>query len=437
MSHDITRRTCLAALATATLAMARRTVGGRLRLSVPWGLSQLDPHDANDPAAAFFGSAVAEAMFGRDSRGRYYPTLAHEMPTPDRGGCVVRLRAGLKSSAGHPIDNRDLVWSVTRARRFGARALLAGMPNPKRLPDDPLAVVFDNTPAEQVLAALSSPLCALLPRAFGPKEPEGTGAFRASLSGGELLLQRNVYGARGPSYLEAIEVRSASDLAEGLRQFESGEVDLGWLGRGLHHPREDSRLVNAGRIGWVVLHSGKRVGPWGSPGAAAGLLASIAPSQLERFGLGNVGRASTRHTYGGQDCELLTRSDSTYLVELGRSLSELLGSAGHRIQLVPSSANELARRKQDGDFGFILDITRSLGPSQRELQLSLLQEANTELARRPPAIPTGISDEALVQRTTAMLNMAAIGELNVVVGAMPHLQGLAGWQPGDFWILDS
>ncbi len=424
-------------MASGALAMGRTPVGGRLRLSVPWSLTRLDPHDQNDPAAAFFAPAVAEPVFGVDARGRIYPTLAAELPQKTKTGCVVRLRPGLRSTAGRAIDNRDLTWSVARARRFGASALLAGLPNPKRVPGDALAVSFDSATPERVLGPLASPLCALLPRAFGPQEPDGTGPFRARLHDGLLELSRNPHAARGPAFLQSIEVQPARDLAEALRQFESGEVDLGWLGRGLHGPRKDSRLVDAGRVGWVVLHSGSQAGAWGAPGAAAGLLASIAASRLERFGLGEVGRASSRHAYAGPDCELLTREDSSYLVELARSLSELLGSDGHRIRLVTASAEVIRKRKRSRDFGFLLDMTRSLGPELSHLQLSLLQEASPELARRPPAIPQGMNRSVLVQRTTAMLSMAVVGELKVVVGKAPQLHGVEGWQPGDFWLQDS
>src|SRR5690606_32537290 len=105
------------------------------------------------------------------------------------------------------------------------------------------------------------------------------------------LLTRNPYAARGPAFLDQLEVRSARDLADALRQFEAGQCNLGWFGRGLHEPRAGSAMVDAGHAGWVVLHSGVHAGKWGQPGIVPSLLATLDPAVLDRFGLVHSSRS--------------------------------------------------------------------------------------------------------------------------------------------------
>lgn len=435
----IPRRKWLTSGACATFAglalgMGRKPHAGRLRLCLPWALDGIDPHDANDPAAAFFGGAIASPLYAIDPSARVYPTLAAALPDLTPTGATLTLRAGLAASNGRALDARDLVFSLERARRLGGNAVLGRFARPRRIPGDALSVHFERADPVALAHALSSPLCALVPRDFSPRAPQGTGAFRARLDRGALSLERNPYAPRGPAWLDRIEVATVADLAEALRRFEAGEVDLGWLGRGLHRPRENSRLVAASDVGWVVLRAGRRAGRWGGPGAIAGLLANLAPSQLERFGLGAPNTNVRPYPYAGPDCELLTRDDSSYLLELGRTLAELLGSASSRVTLKPIPIAQLREAKRSGDYGFLLDIVRSLGPSVHDAQLSLLQEQNPELTRNPPTLPPNLAEGGWIEHTTRTLNLGVVGSLRVLVAHSPEVRGLEGWDLGDVWI---
>jgi len=433
---SLTRRQLLAlGLAGAgSLAMGRTPYGGRLDFSVPFSLRRLDPHESNDPAAALFAATFAEPLFARTPNGVVYPTLADGLPEFTKDGCVVRLREGIRTGHGRLLTNKDLSWSLQRSLLRGARAVLGPFGEAKRHPEDKYAVIYPSGEPQQIAEALCSPLCAVVPRTFSSQKPDGAGPFVAELNDNRLRLRRSLTAARGPAYLDSIEVQSSSNLAEGLRRFEAGESDLGWLGRGLHAPRKDSKLVDAGMVGWVVLHSGKQAGRWGAPGAAGQLLGRIGAAQLERFGLGVIAQPNATATYGGDECELITRNDSTYMKELGRAVSELLSNGTHKVKLKPVPADELSSRKDSRDFCFLLDVTRALGPSPQEQQLSLLQEANPQLARRAPPLPPGLEGPALVRRVTAPLSLAALGELRVVVAQMPNLQDLGQWELGSAWL---
>src|SRR5262249_52562806 len=131
---------------------------------------------------------------------------------------------------GSALDARDVVSSIARASKAGAASFLARFGTPTVSPGDALSVVFPKGDRVAVARALASPLTAIVPRGFDPRKPDGTGAFSATLTGGSLLLARNLSAARGASFLESITVTKAPDLTTSLRDFEAQKDDLGWNG---------------------------------------------------------------------------------------------------------------------------------------------------------------------------------------------------------------
>ncbi len=258
-------------------AMGRTPLGGRVSFHVPWPTGSLDPHDLRDPMAALFGLAVADPVYAVDVTNMPYPALAAAMPTREAGETVVRLREGLRTARLAPLDARDLVFSIERARARGASALLADIPKPLLKKGEPLGAVFGSVEPVHLARALASPLCALLPRRFDPAAPDGTGAFRADVSPAGLILTRNNLAARGPAFLDALEVLPAEDLKTSLRAFEAELDDLGWLGMGLHDGRKGAVRFDLGRAAWVVLVAGPEAGPAAVPGAAQRLVDAIPP----------------------------------------------------------------------------------------------------------------------------------------------------------------
>jgi len=426
----LSRRAWLLAMgATATAAALGRTpFGGRLRLRLPWATNSIDPHALDDPTAALFGASIADPLYALDSQGRPYPTLARGLPEATTKGAVVRLRPNLNTGRGRALDARDLLFSLRRARDRGAVALLSPLANPVPHPHDGWAVVFPGAEPLAVARALTSPLTALLPRGFSRLRPDGTGAFVATAGRKRLVLARNPTAARGPAYLDAIEVTAAADLADALRSFESGDSDLGWLGRGLHRPRPGSVPFNAGSLGWVVLRTGTEAGSWGAPGVAQQLLDRIGAAALSHLGLHGVPAPAGDPAWGGDPCDLLVANDAPHLAGIARTIAGLLTRPGHEIRAAERSRRNLEQRLQRSRFSLMLDFVRPLGPSSEDALLSLLTAADPALARRPPRLK-GLAPRRVAQT----LPLGVVGELRIEGAHMPRTQGLAGWDLGGVW----
>jgi peptide/nickel transport system substrate-binding protein len=424
------RRAWLVAVAaTATAAaLGRKPFGGRLRVRVPWATSSLDPHAIGDPTAALFGSAIADPLYALDSHDRPYPTLARGLPEATAEGALVRLRPDLNTGRGRALDARDLLFSLRRARDRGAVALLSPFAKPVPHPHDGWAIVFPDAEPLAVARALTSPLTALLPRGFSRLRPDGTGAFVASTGRKRLVLKRNPTAARGPAYLDAIEVTAATDLADALRSFESGDADLGWLGRGLHRPRAGSIPFSAGPLGWVVLRTGAEAGSWGAPGVAQQLLDRIGTAALGHLGLHGLPNLPGDPAWGGKPCELLVASDAPHLVGIARTVAGVLTRPGHEIHVAERSRRDLAQRLHRSRFALMLEFVRPLGPSSKDALLSLLTAADPALARRPPRL-AGTAPRRIAQT----LPLGIVGELRIEGAHMPRTQGLANWNLGEIW----
>ena len=272
-SGRISRRTFAAAtlLASASPALSRIPYGGVLRLAVPWSVTRLDPHALDDPLAALFARACCDCLYELDPLGRAFPALAAAWPERTSESLRVRLRPDLVTAAGKPLLAADVRSSLQRSLSMGAHALLAGAA-PRLDAKDPLLLHFTGASSDALAQSLATPLLAIVPRGFSPVSPDATGAFAARLEPGLLLLSRNLNAARGPAFLDRIEVRTVVDLADALRAFETGSADVGWLGNGLHQPRSDALAFRGIEYGWVVLRTGQGVRGWGAPGVAQQLL---------------------------------------------------------------------------------------------------------------------------------------------------------------------
>jgi peptide/nickel transport system substrate-binding protein len=272
--NRIARRAFLSTLlaTNASFALGRRPYGGTLRVLVPWGMNRLDPHELDDPIAALFAHLTCDPLFGIDSNGRAYPTLARALPDPIPNGARVRLRPGLVSAQGRALSALDLKTSIERTQRRGGAALFSNISALKRVPGDALALDFVGGRPEDLAVRLANPLAALLPSTFTPLDPDGTGPYKARLGQGELVLRRNDNAARGAAFLDAVEAHTVTDLSDALRAFENGNVDVGWLGSGLHQARSGAIPFVGTAYGWVVLRSGKKPRQWSAPGVAQQLI---------------------------------------------------------------------------------------------------------------------------------------------------------------------
>lgn len=437
-----TRRACLAGLAALAgagwlrpaLAMGRIPLGGQLAFHLPHDTSRLDPFDLSDPLAAILGHDVFEPVYRLDQGGNPYPSLAAGMPEREGRDTRVRLRDGLQSGRGRPLLARDLVESVERSRRGGGRAVLLGVPRGRVDRNDGRVAIFRNTDPVELARALASPIVPLVSTRSTPTHPDGTGAFVAKPSRRWVTLERNTRAARGPAYLRRVSITAADDMKAPLRAFEARRVDLGWLGAGLHQPRQDARGFDLGAVGWIVLRTGREAGPWSAPGVAQRLLNAIPPARLAHLALGPLPPSSTALPWGGPPCKLLASSQSAHLREVGKTLASILSNPGHEVELATVDRAELASRRASGAYALMVDLVRPVGPAGMATLVALATADDParaqDIARHPPQL--GTFDPRVLARTLQLgvaggLLVAGAHDGSVVV--RPSLVG-AGWDLG-------
>jgi peptide/nickel transport system substrate-binding protein len=415
-------------------AMGRTPLGGRLSFHVPWPTGALDPHDLRDPMAALFGAAVADPLFALDVNGAPFYALANSLPTRENGETVVRLREGLRTARNVPLDAHDVIFSVERARARGAYAVMGDVPKPLLRKGDPLAVVFGTADPQHLARALASPLLAILPRRFTPTAPDGTGAFRADVSSGGLVLTRNPLAARGAAFLDAVEVSPAEDLKTSLRAFEAERDDLGWLGMGLHDGRRGAVRFDLGRAAWVVLLCGPDAGPASLPGAAQRLADAIPPARLAHLGLGPLPPASGDPLWPGPPTDLLVDEASPHLVEVARAVVPVISNPGHEVSLKPVPRAEIARRRARGAATLAVELVRPLGNGPHHVMMALASAEDPARGRDVAKIPH--HGPVVSARTlTGQLRAGVLGDVRVSGGVMPEYvlarsAGGEGWDLG-------
>jgi peptide/nickel transport system substrate-binding protein len=348
----------------------------------------MDPHRIDDATAAILGGALFDTLYAPDETGAIVPALAESDPTPTHAGLRVAVRGGLRTARDRPLDARDALFSVGRARAMGARGWLADIPAPRL--DGRDAIVFATDDAAKLVRALASPLVAIVPSSFTAERPDGTGPFRADRRDGALALERNTRAALGPPFLDEILVRPSSDLAASLRAFESGEDVIGWLGSGLHEPRPGARPFDFGPAAWPILRTGHDAGTWDAPGIAQRIADGIAYARVSYLVLGPPWTAQAEEGWGGPPCDLLVRDDAPWLVELARAVAATIARPQHEVTARTVPAAELAQRRASRAFALMIDVARPLAPSALGafVGLTTADDAQTalDIARHPPRV---------------------------------------------------
>jgi len=423
--------TALLALSRGGAARGRLPVGGRIALRLPWPVGTIDPHRIDDIPGALFGDALFDGLYTQIEGGAVAPAIAEGDPEPDGDGLRVRIRSGLTTAQGRPIDARDVVGSLSRARASGAQAWLAEVPPPSRV--DRLAVRFAMRDAAKLTRALASPIAAIVPLAFSPDRPDGTGPFRAERRPDAWALVRNPRAARGPSLLDEIVVRAAPDLAASLRSFESGADDLGWLGSGLHEPRAGAKPFDHGVVAWAVLRTGREAGAWDEPGVPQRVCDGIAPSRLSYLVLGPAWAAEREESWGGPPADVIVREDAPWLIELGRAVAATLTRPGHELTVRPLPPTEFAQRRSARAFALAIDVARPLAPGPLG-QLAGLATADSaasamDIVKHPPRLA-----ETPARSLTRTMRIGVLGEIRMQGARVAELavppSPSAGWDLG-------
>lgn len=416
------------ACATTTRALGRTPISGALRLRLPFYFGGLDPHALDDPLSALLAPAISDALFALDTSGRPYPTLAQALPEPSAQGTRIRLRPELISAHGKPLRGADVLFSLKRAREFAGAAVLGAFQAPARDATDDLAVLVPNAAPEALARALASPLTAIVPRGFTASNPDGSGAFQAALGPNTLTLTRNLNAARGPAFLDRIELSRASDLADALRAFETGQVDVGWLGNGLYRPRAGALPLEGPLFGWIVLRTGLDAKGWGAPGIAQQLAASIPVGALTRFGVRAEANTTSGVRWGGGPCALLVSDDTPLTVELARALEPLLSSPGNDVRATPVPRTTWLEARRTRRFGLLIDFVRAANDDAAQSIQTLLAAVDPALAKRPPQQLRSLED------ATRTLPLGVIGGLHISGSRDPRFETLDTWQLGNVWL---
>jgi len=428
--NRLARRSFLAAVGASASAgaLGRTPTVGVLRLRLPLYFGGLDPHSLDDPLSALFAPAIADPLFALDASGKPYPTLASSLPERSAGGARITLRPELISARGKALSAADAVFSLKRALGLGGAAVLGAYRPASVDGKDRLSFFVPEANGDALARALASPLTAIVPRGFSPSTPDGTGAFKANFANGALTLTRNEKAARGAAFLERIELSRASDLADALRAFEAGQVDVGWLGNGLYRPKAGAVVLDGPTFGWVVLRTGLDAKNWGAPGIAAQLTAALPAAALARFGVRALPAASNGVRWGGGPTSLLVCEDAPHAVEFARTLEPLLSSNGNEVRAtaVPRAAWLEARRARR--YGLLLDFVRAANADATQSVQALLASVDPELARRPPKSPSSVVD------ATRTLSLGIVGEVRVAGAHGPEFESLDAWQLGNVWL---
>jgi len=424
------RRAFLAAVSAATSARAlgRTPTAGVLRLRLPLYFGGLDPHALDDPLSALFASAIADPLFALDISGKPYPSLASALPERTAAGARVTLRPELLSARGKSLSAADVLFSLKRAQGLGGAAVLGAFRPPTADAKDRLTLLVPEANPEALARALASPLTAIVPRGFSPLSPDGTGAFKATFGVGTLSLARNENAARGAAFLERIELGRAADLADALRAFETGQVDLGWLGNGLYRAKAGAVPLEGPVFGWIVLRTGLDAKSWGAPGIAAQLTAALPSAALARFGVRALPGAGAGVRWGGGPMPLLVSDDAPHAVELARALEPLLGSNGNEVRATPTPRAAWLEARRSRRYGLLLDFVRAASADVTHSTLALLAAVDPALARRPPKSSSSVLD------ATRTLPLGIVGEVRVSGAHNPEFEALDAWQLGSVWL---
>ena len=423
------RRSFLAALGatSAARALGRTPTAGVLRLRLPLFFGGLDPHSLDDPLSALFAPAIADPLFALDASGKPYPALA-AMPERVASGARILLRPELISARGKALLAADAVFSFKRAQASGGAAVLGAFRAPSVDPKDRFSFIVPEANPDALARALASPLTALVPRGFSPQTPDGTGAFKASFASGTLSLNRNENAARGAGFLERIELSRASDLADALRAFETGQADVGWLGNGLYRPKAGALTLDGPVFGWIVLRTGLDAKTWGAPGIASQLVAALPSAQLARFGVRSLPRAGDGVRWGGGPTTLLVADDAPHAVELARALEPLLGSNDNEVRATPVPRATWLEARRSRRYGLLLDFVRATNGDVTQSAQALLAAVDPALARRPP------KNLSSVLEATRTLPLGIVGEVRIAGARNPEFEGLDAWQLGNVWL---
>lgn len=412
--HLLGWASCLAVTwAGSASALGRPAYTGEVRLVVPTSARSLDPHDVTDLNAALFGSNLFECLYGLTSDGQPYPTLADGLPEVRGARSLVRLRPGMTSAKGRPLDAATAAAALLRAEK--AQPWLGSLGSPRVESPDSFSLVGVDTLAWA--RRLASPALALVPRDFDATRPDGHGPFVAARAGNGWTLTRNVRAPRGGAYLDQVNLESA-ELSECLRAFEAGKSDLGWLGAGLYRKRPRAVPFRLASPGLVYVVAGQGLGKLRAPGVLQAALNATPNRAFESLGYERSGAAG-KSGFPGRSLAVAVPDDVPQLVATAEALAEAWSSPAGRVSVTPLSSSSILERRRDGQFDVMLGFARTSELSDKERHALLVS-----LDGGPATWPSAPEEP---ERLARRLGLGVLGRLipqgSAVDGLLPAFRG--------------
>jgi peptide/nickel transport system substrate-binding protein len=186
---------------------------------------------------ALYGALLASNIEGTE----IHPEMALELSTDDSGQTfVLRLRPGLEFTDGTPLNAQAVVtnWNRIRDPEVGSAAIRqAAIIDEMQTPDDTTVIITMKTPTPSFPQAVVNTSLNWIasPDALGrgseaySADPVGAGPFKlkewARQDKIELVRNPDFWDAPKP-YLDAIEVRTMSDVNQRVNAVTTGGVDL-------------------------------------------------------------------------------------------------------------------------------------------------------------------------------------------------------------------
>ena len=407
-------------------------MSGKLKLVLPWPVRASIRTIRSIPTAALFAHAVFDQLYALDAAGEPFPTLAADLPATEGGkrwcGCAKGCSPPRGGSSTHVMSSFRCNALVAASPPLGGEIC----PPQHRTERSARGGVLDRRRL-RIAKTLSSPLFALVPRAFDPSSPDGTGAMTPQISGRACCSN----AMRTPRAARRFSRRSRSTKRPIFprRCDRSRATSPTSVGSELGCTRlaPVPLRFDLGSVAWIVLQTGNEAGSWGAPGLAQRLLDGLAPEQLQHFGLGQLPAPSGNAEWGGKPCELLVQEGSAYLDELARTVSSPAFASGSRGERQARAGARAHRRRASGTYSLALGVVRPFaGPGIATLvalAAAVDPSSALELMRSPPRLST-FSPRAL----TRTLRLGVLGELRVVGAHAPDVR-LAKSTAGEGWDL--
>ena len=223
------------AVGSISQAVAQPKRGGTLTFGCQGGTSSdtLDAHNAlqaTDFARTF---ALYDGLARLDNAGRVKLHMAKSVtPSENATQWTIAIHDGITTHTGKPFTAKDVLFSLRRIihNNFPGAVTLGPIDlTGSKVVNPTTLVVKYSKPYSELLDALSGIWCLMVPEAFDPKKPDGTGpfVFKSFTPGVSSSFERNSNYWSGPGpYLDKLVITNINDETAQVNALQSGQVDV-------------------------------------------------------------------------------------------------------------------------------------------------------------------------------------------------------------------